>query len=134
MNFSKEILFSELMELKNNAYVPYSNFRVASIVYLKNGEKVVGVNVENAAYNPTICAERCVLPQVYAQGYDANDVELMTLYTDSDNVGTPCGTCRQTMTELLQPEQIMMIFNKKGYCKSVTVSELLPDSFTEKDL
>jgi len=126
--------FSELIELKNNCYVPYSNFRVACILYLKNGEKVVGVNVENAAYNPTICAERCALPQLYAQGYDKEDVDIVTLYTDSESVGTPCGTCRQTMVELLNKNQEVLIFNKNGFCQKTTVDELLPYSFTEEQL
>jgi cytidine deaminase len=129
-----EFYFEELKELRNNAYVPYSNFRVATILYLKNGERIVGVNVENAAYSPTICGERCALPQLYAQGYDRNDVELMTLYTDSKNVGTPCGVCRQVMIELLNRDQKILIFNINGYCEETTPELLLPKSFTEEDL
>lgn len=130
----KEIVFEELEELKNRAYVPYSNFRVSCIIYLKNGEKIKGVNVENAAYNPTICAERVAAPQLIAQGYSKDDVELIALYTDSDKFGSPCGTCRQTLIELLYPEQTMWIFNKDKFVGEYTVGYFLPEGFTASDL
>lgn len=129
MRLDKDAMFEELKELRKNSYVPYSNFRVASIIYLKNGDKIVGVNVENNAYNPTICAERCALPQLYAQGYDRDDVEVMTLYTDSEGFGSPCGTCRQVMAELLNMDQTLMVFNVNGWYRDITVEELLPFHF-----
>ncbi|QBQ07901.1 cytidine deaminase [Spiroplasma gladiatoris] len=131
---NKDVVFEELNELKNNAYAPYSNFKVSCIIYLKNGIKIKGVNVENAAYNPTICAERNALPQMIAQGYNKDDVEYFALYTDSNKLGSPCGTCRQTMIELLNKNQSVWIFNKKGFLKEFKVEDFLPFSFSNDDL
>ncbi|QGS52106.1 cytidine deaminase [Spiroplasma tabanidicola] len=130
----KNDIFKELLELKENAYVPYSGFRVSCIIYLKNNKKIVGVNVENSAYNPTICAERCALPQMISQGYKANDVEVFSLYTDSEILGSPCGTCRQTMIELLNSDQKIWIFNKKGFAGEYILESLLPLSFSKQNL
>ncbi|ARU91451.1 cytidine deaminase [Spiroplasma clarkii] len=130
----KQVVFEELKKLKERAYVPYSHFKVACIIYLKNGEKIIGVNVENAAYNPTICAERAAVPQLVAQGYNKNDVELVALYTDSDKFGSPCGTCRQTLIEILDPNQKMWIFNKNDFVGEYTIGYFLPEGFTACDL
>ena len=134
MKLDNQTIFLELTELAKNSYSPYSNFRVSCILYLKNGQKIVGVNVENAAYNPCICAERCALPQLYAQGYNRNDVEVMALYTDSEGFGSPCGTCRQTMAELLNMDQKTLMFSKKGFLGEYTVSDFLPFAFTSENL
>lgn len=134
MQLDKEIIFEELKQLATRAYCPYSNFRVSCIVYLKNGEKILDVNVENAAYNPCICAERCALPQLYAQGYGKDDVELLALYTDSKTFGSPCGTCRQTMSELLNADQKTYMFNQNGFIGEYLVSDFLPYAFSDKNL
>ncbi|AGR42295.1 cytidine deaminase [Spiroplasma diminutum] len=134
MNLNKENVYIELKELRENAYTPYSNFRVSCVIYLKDGTKIKGVNVENAAYNPSICAERVALPQMIAQGYDKNDVELVALYTDSEGFGSPCGTCRQTLFELLFENQEVWVYNKNEFLGSFKVSDFLPLAFTNKNL
>lgn len=134
MKYDKDLIYKQLKELRENAYAPYSNFRVACLVFLKNGEVIKGVNVENAAYNPGICAERCALPQVYAQGYTKKDVELVALYTDSKEFGSPCGTCRQTMSELLVPKQSIWVYNSLKYLGEYTVEDFLPYMFTSDQL
>ncbi|QEH62056.1 cytidine deaminase [Spiroplasma chinense] len=130
----KNKVYEELKVLRTNAYVPYSKFRVACIIYLKNGKKIEGVNVENAAYNPTICGERTAVSQLVTQGYNKDDVELLALYTDSEGVGSPCGTCRQTLIELLNPDQKIWIFNINEFSGEYTLEYFLPLSFTKTDL
>ncbi|AHI53077.1 cytidine deaminase [Spiroplasma culicicola] len=127
-------IYEELKILKENAYTPYSNFNVSCIIYLKNGKQIKGVNVENAAYNPGICAERAALPQMITQGYNKDDVDVVALYTDSEGFGSPCGTCRQTLIELLYPEQKMLIFNKHEFIGEYTVGYFLPNGFTNNNL
>ncbi|PPE06529.1 cytidine deaminase [Mesoplasma corruscae] len=130
----KEELFEKLLKLKNNAYSPYSNFKVACIIRLKNQDVVKGVNIESASYSPTICAERAAISQLYALGWNEKDIEEFSLYTDSENLGTPCGVCRQVMSELLNPLQEIVIFNKHGYIKTIINQELLPYAFSSNDL
>ncbi|ALD66638.1 cytidine deaminase [Spiroplasma cantharicola] len=134
MKLKKDEVYNELKILRENAYVPYSNFRVACIIYLKDGNKIKGVNVENAAYNPSICAERTALPQMITQGYNKNDVELVALYTDSEGFGSPCGTCRQTLFELLLENQPIWVYNKKEFINSYDVKDFLPYAFTSKNI
>ncbi|AOG60624.1 cytidine deaminase [Spiroplasma helicoides] len=129
-----EDILKELLVLKENSYSPYSNFKVACIIYLKNGKKIKGVNVENAAYNPTICAERTALSQMITKGFGKEDVDFVTLYTDSSKFGSPCGTCRQTLYELLKKSQTISFFNKNGFLGSYSVSELLPYAFNNDNL
>lgn len=130
----KQTVYDELKKIAKNAYVPYSNFKVACVIYLNNQKKILGVNVENAAYNPTICAERTAISQMITQGYKKDDVKLVALYTDSIEFGSPCGTCRQTLIELLNPSQIIWIFNKNNYVGEFSIDSFLPYSFTNKDL
>jgi len=130
----KEKVYDELKKIAKNAYVPYSNFKVSCAIYLNNQKKILGVNVENAAYNPTICAERTAISQMITQGYKKDDVKLVALYTDSTEFGSPCGTCRQTLIELLNPSQILWIFNKNNYVGEFRIDSFLPYSFTSKDL
>ncbi|QHX36813.1 cytidine deaminase [Spiroplasma sp. BIUS-1] len=134
MKFDKNEVYNDLKELRERAYAPYSNFRVSCIVYLKDGNKIKGVNVENAAYNPTICAERSALPQMIAQGYNKDDVELVALYTDSEGFGSPCGTCRQTLFELLLDNQALWVYNKNEFLGSFEVKDFLPYAFTSKNI
>ncbi|AEM68557.1 cytidine deaminase [Mycoplasma putrefaciens] len=134
MSLDKNTIFEQLTQLAKRSYAPYSNFRVSCIIYLKNNQQIIGVNVENAAYNPCICAERCALSQLYAQGYDKTDVDLVALYTDSKTFGSPCGTCRQTMSELLKNDQKIYIFNQQGFFDQFSVKDLLPYAFSDKNL
>lgn len=131
-------LLLQASNLQNYAYVPYSNFRVAAIVSLKNGQNIFGVNVENAAYSTTICAERAALSQVIAQGFTINDIESLFLITDSNNIGSPCGECRQVITELMGQECYLYIANKNTkFVKQlikIKVKELLPIAFNAFNL
>ncbi|AGR41417.1 cytidine deaminase [Spiroplasma taiwanense] len=131
---NQEEVYAELKKLKENAYVPYSKFKVSCIIYLKNGIKVFGVNVENAAYNPTICAERTALSQLITQGYNKNDIEMIALYTDSNKFGSPCGTCRQTLSELVFENQSIWVYNNKEFLGCYTVKDFLPYSFSFENL
>lgn len=137
----KEMLKELLIKSKNlqkKAYAPYSNFRVASIVTLNNGEQINGVNVENAAYPVTICAERTALSQVIAQGYKKNDIKSLFLITDSITIGSPCGVCRQFMCEIMPENALVYIASKNTTnvedIKKIKVLELLPLAFLPSSL
>lgn len=127
-------LLKKAKALQKNAYVPYSLFRVAALVTLKNKKEILGVNVENAAYSVTICAERTALSQVFAQGYIKEDITSLFLITDSNTIGSPCGTCRQFMIETMPETCPIYISNKnenndiETICK-ILVKDLLPLAF-----
>ncbi|WP_232508750.1 cytidine deaminase [Mesoplasma florum] len=130
----KQNVFKELLKLKDNSYSPYSNFKVACLIYLNNNEIIKGVNVENAAYPATICAERTALSQVYSLGYKKEDIKSLELYTDSESLGSPCGVCRQVISELVNWTTPISIYNKNGFQLETNINELLPHAFEPAQL
>ena len=114
------------------AYAPYSNFQVGAAALTTNGSIVKGCNVENASYGLTVCAERNCL----AQGVIAGEQEFsaIVIYTNQEKLTPPCGACRQVIAEFLAPDALVKAVNHINDTKEWTVSELLPDAFTPKDL
>lgn len=123
-------LFKELLETQKKSYSPYSNFRVAAIILLKNGEKYYGANIENAAYGECICAERTALVQFKMDKIDPKEVEYIAIIGDTDKICTPCGSCRQVMAELLLPSTKVIMFDRNGKFVETTVDQIIPGSFT----
>ena len=133
-NIMKNDLLKQAKKVIENAYVPYSKFRVAAVLKLKNGETITGVNVENASYGLTNCAERTALFTAYAKGLRKEDIESIMVYTDKDYFVSPCGACRQVMNELMPSDAEVTMANSKDEFKTVTVKDLLPFGFSEEDL
>jgi cytidine deaminase len=130
----KNEMFKEAKKVIENAYVPYSNFRVAAVLKLKNGETISGINVENAAYGLANCAERTALFSAYAKGLRKEDIQSIMVYTDKDYFVSPCGACRQVMRELMEADADVIMANAKGEMKTVKNHELLPLGFSKEDL
>lgn len=128
----KEIL-DQAFEAMGHAYAPYSNYHVGACVKLKDGKLVPGVNIENASYGLTNCAERSALFATYSMGYRKEDIEAIAIVSDGDLLAAPCGACRQVMVELLKADTPIVLSNKKEY-KVMTIAELLPMSFTSEDV
>ncbi len=127
-------LYNVAKELLENSYAEYSKFKVAAVIRMKNGELIKGVNVENASYGLTNCAERSALFAAYSLGYRKDDIVELLLTTEQDSFISPCGACRQVMRELINEDTKIHITNNKGDVKTVLNKELLPFAFTEKDL
>ncbi len=127
-------LKKELLNAQKNSIAPYSNFHVGAVVVTKDGKYHPGFNIENSAFGDCICGERCALFHTYAFGYHKEDIVSLGLITSSANVGTPCGSCRQVMSELMNLNCPVYIYNKDE-TKSLftTVGELLPSAFTPED-
>ena len=117
-----------------NAYVPYSHFKVGAALLLKDGSIVMGCNVENASYGLCNCAERTALFKAYSDGVQKDDIVAMSIAGATDGPISPCGACRQVMAELLNPETPVYLTNVKGDLKEVNVKDLLPYSFSGSDL
>jgi cytidine deaminase len=118
----------------DNAFAKYSNFQVGAALVLKNGEYVIGSNVENASYGLANCAERSALFAAYSLGYRKDDILELVVIANTEGPVSPCGACRQVISELMNPDALVTRTNLKGDVKTVKVCELLPFSFTEGDL
>lgn len=129
-----EKLYKQVKEVIKNSYSPYSNFRVAAALELKNGETITGVNIENAGYSLSICAERSALFTAYSQGIRKEDIKKIMIYTDKDHFVSPCGACRQVMNELMEPEADVIFATANGKFKELKNKDLLPYGFTKEDM
>jgi cytidine deaminase len=123
-----------LMELANEArrraYAPYSNYPVGAALRTRTGRVFTGVNVENAAYPQTMCAERVAVFKAVSEG--ELDFEVLAVVTPSG--GTSCGGCRQVLAEF-GLDTVVLIGRPDGtLVQETTVRDLLPGAFTAKDL
>ena len=123
-----------LIKLLENSYSPYSKFRVSSICVMKDGTLFEGVNVENASYGATICAERVAILSAITKGYKKGDFSKLYVMTDNDEISTSCFLCRQVISELFDLDAEIIFMNKEGKNQSVLVKELCPFPFGEDDL
>ena len=117
----------------DNAYAPYSNYFVGACVKTTDGNYFLGANIENAAYSPSICGERNAIFAAYSNGYRIQDIESIAIVSNGERIGTPCGVCRQVLSELISIKTPIVLSNKKD-TKVMTIDELLPYSFSKKDL
>lgn len=115
---------------RQRAYAPYSNYPVGSSLRTKTGRIYTGVNVENAAYPQTMCAERVAIFKAVSEG--EKEFEVITVVTD--NGGSPCGGCRQVMAEFGQDTVVLMADGNGRIVNETTVKELLPEAFTPDHL
>ena len=128
-------MIEKLLELANNSYSPYSHFRVATIVVMKDGTEFKGVNVENAAYGSGICSERSAILAAISNGYKKGDFkELHCMCADSNRISTSCFGCRQVISELFDKDVPLYFYSNNGDVKKYTVEELCPYPFDEEDL
>ncbi len=135
MKYSLEDKFNLAKKAYDNAYVPYSNFRVGAVLILKNGDVITGSNVENASYGLTNCAERSALFAAYSKGLRRDDIlELVILANPVKGITSPCGACRQVITELMNMDATVTLINLNKETQVLKVSDLLPYAFTSGDL
>lgn len=123
----------KLTELLKNSYSPYSKFPVAAIVVMKDGHEFYGVNVENASYGATICAERSAIVSAISHGYQKGDFKELYIMVNTEKVSTCCFLCRQVITELFDKDAKITCMSQTDV-KEFFVSELCPHPFDEGDL
>jgi cytidine deaminase len=114
-----------------NAYVPYSNFRVGAALLTENNEIYTGCNIENAAYGSTNCAERTALFKAVSEG--KRKFKRIAIISDSEHFTYPCGICRQVLAEFSVNIEVI-VANNKGEFKVHKFSDILPYAFTNEDL
>lgn len=128
--FPLEKLINVARAAMEKAYSPYSNFPVGAALISKEGNVYSGCNVENASYGLTCCAERVAIFKAVADGI--KHFKAIAIIANTDMPCTPCGACRQVMSEFAPDMEVYMVSKKGNYIKA-KVTELLPGSF-EKDM
>lgn len=118
--------------LLSRSYSPYSKFAVAATVIDEEGRMFGGVNIENASYGLTMCAERVAVYSAIAAG--AKRIHAVGLVTQSHQRIAPCGACRQVLAEFCDPSVLVFTSSGEGTPHSWTVGDLLPSAFTAIDL
>lgn len=116
----------------NKAYVPYSKFKVGAVLITDNDEVILGCNIENASYGLTNCAERTAIFKAVSEG--KTTFKQLAVIGDTEGPITPCGACRQVISEFCEKDMPVVLLNLKGDVLETTVGELLPWSFSPKDL
>lgn len=131
MSISTEKLIEMAKEAREKAYVPYSKFKVGAALLTKDGQMFTGCNVENASYGLTCCAERTAIFKAVSEGQ--RDFAAIAVVADVPTLCSPCGACRQVMSEFGGHIQVHMA-NLKGQHTTTTVEQLLPGFFTAEDM
>lgn len=127
------LLIEEAYEAKKMAYAPYSGFAVGAALLGRSGKIYRGCNVENAAYSATNCAERTAIFKAVSEG--EREFCGIAITGDGDDYLAPCGICRQVFREFAKPDDFLVIMVGAGRdYRSMTLAELLPVSFSERNL
>ena len=119
------------LKARENAYAPYSKYFVGACLVLKDGNYITGSNVENSSFGLTNCAERSALFAAISQGYKKEDFKEIVIATINDIPGSPCGACRQVISELMESDALVTLINPSltnTIC--LKVKDLLPHAFS----
>lgn len=113
--------------VRENAYAPYSNFKVGAAVQTAAGNIFVGCNVENVAYPEGTCAEAGAIAAMVAAG--ETEITAVAVIANSPKPVTPCGGCRQKLAEFAKGNAVVTMLTTDGVAEVTTVGQLLPGSF-----
>ena len=119
-----EQLLQLAKKARENAYTPYSGFRVGAALLCADGRVFTGCNLENGAYSPTLCAERVAFAKALSEG--CREFSAMAVWGNTDAPCPPCGVCRQVMQEHCKGDFLVHLQGGKTY----TLEQLLPYGFS----
>ena len=125
----KQELIQAAIEVRQRAYAPYSNYLVGAAILVDDGRIFTGVNVENASYGLTICAERTAVFRAVTEGYQ----KIYAIVVATENAGSPCGACRQVLAEFAGDVPVWLV-DVNGNGRETTLYKLLPDHFGPEHL
>jgi len=131
MDMTDQELVRLAKEAMENAYVPYSHFKVGAALLAKDGKVFKGCNIENASYGATNCAERTAVFKAVSEGY--REFEKIAIVASSGDYASPCGICRQVLFEFMPDGKVILDSEEKGMT-SFSVRELLPFGFRGEDI
>ena len=129
-------LFELAKKATENSYSPYSDCKVGAAILCKNGKVFTGTNIENAAFGPTICAERVAIFKAVSEG----EKEFSKIAVVGGKGGiingifAPCGVCRQVLREFCEDDFTILLGESDDSFKSVTLKDLLPLSFSPENV
>ena len=127
----KKELIEAAIAVRENAYAPFSSFKVGSAIEMEDGEVIDGCNVESASYGLTVCAERVAIWKAISQG--KRKIKHIAVVADTEELTPPCGVCRQIIWEFGGDIPVTMA-NLKGKTETVQMKDLLPRAFDTKFL
>ncbi|WP_304507323.1 cytidine deaminase [Anaerotignum sp.] len=122
------VLAKKAME---QAYAPYSKFKVGAALLAKDGRVFLGCNVENASFGATICAERTAMTKAISEG--VREFEKIAVVASSGDYAAPCGICRQVLYEFMPEGEVVLDSFTEGM-KVMKLKELLPMGFRGEDI
>ncbi len=128
-NSQREALIQAAVAVRERAYAPYSKYKVGAALLAADGRIFTGVNVENASYGLTICAERTAVFKAISEG--CRDFTAVAVATE--NAGSPCGACRQVLAEFAGDVPVWLV-DAAGHGRVTTLYALLPDHFGPEHL
>lgn len=128
---TQEQLIEQANKAVQYAYAPYSHYRVGAALLTENGDVFTGVNIENASYGATVCAERVAIFKAVSVGQ--LKFKAIAIVTAQGDFPTPCGICRQVMAEFGGPDMAIILSNEEK-TEVYRLEELLPLSFTGTNL
>jgi cytidine deaminase (EC 3.5.4.5) len=127
----KNEVIKQAIEAMENAYAPYSKFKVGAALLTKSGKIYTGCNIENSSYGASVCAERVAIFKAVSEG--EHDFELLVVATKTEEPSPPCGICRQVISEFSNDLPIILV-NDKGSIIETNINKLLPFPFLKEKL
>lgn len=115
------------------SYSPYSKYPVSAIVVCRDGKEYTGVNIENASYGATICAERVAIFKAISEGYKKGDLKELHIMVGSGNVGMPCFLCRQVIEEFFDEDSKIICYSTNNEIKEFKLRDLCPFPFEKEN-
>lgn len=131
----KELLSLAVKAMKNS-YSPYSGCKVGAALLTESGKVFSGTNIENAAFGPTVCAERVAIFKAVSEG-EKNFSKIAVVGGKNgvvNGIFAPCGVCRQVMREFCSDDFTVIMGISENEYKALPLSELLPLSFSPEDV
>lgn len=126
-DFDRKALLRVAMKAREFSYSPYSNFKVGAALLCADGTVYTGCNIENSAYSPSLCAERCAVAKAVSEG--AHDFIAIAVVGSADGETTPCGVCRQVLFEFCDESLIVLCGGTESHYAEMTLGDLLPKGF-----
>jgi cytidine deaminase len=131
----ERVLVEQAIKARERSYSPYSGFKVGACLLASDGSMHLGCNIENAAYSPSICAERTAFFKAVSEGITSFDAIAIAGWADEPGFAYPCGVCRQVMIEFCDPEAFKVIVaSSPDNCKVFFLKDLLPFGFSPNSL